>query len=164
MKYFLALAFLALAIQAETRRHAETTITFPLPAPPAAALPLFGPVRETEWEPHWNPQFLYPAGGSQQAGAVFTTKHGDTDAVWTLATYDESALRVAYVIVWPGMCLTKLDIELKPAPNHTSEATVTYRQTALSEAGDRFVQNFADHFPAQRDHWRDAISAALRKQ
>jgi hypothetical protein len=81
-----------------------------------------------------------------------------------LVAYDLSALRVEYVIVWPGMCATKLDIALKPAAQNSSEATVTYRQTALSEAGDHYVQNFAAHFPAQRDEWRQAISAVLKKQ
>jgi len=40
---------------------------------------------------------------------------------------------------------------------------VTYRQTALSEAGDQYVKDFASHFPEERDHWEQAISQRLRE-
>jgi hypothetical protein len=83
--------------------------------------------------------------------------------IWTLALYDETAFRATYVIVWPGMRVTKLDIVLKPAPDNTSEASVTYRETALSEAGDKYVRDFAAEFPAQRDHWQHAISQRLQE-
>ena len=36
----------------------------------AQALPLFGPVREAEWAPHWSPQFLHQPGGGQAAQAA----------------------------------------------------------------------------------------------
>jgi hypothetical protein len=148
---------------AQSREHAETTIVLQLPAPPAMALPLFGPVRESEWSPHWSPRILYPLDKSQIAGSVFTTKHGDGEAVWVLAAYDEAALRIGYVIVWPGMCATKLDIALKPAAGNATEASVTYRQTALSEAGDQYVKEFAKDFAGQRDHWEQAIGARLKE-
>jgi hypothetical protein len=154
---------LCVAAWAQTRQHAETAITFRLPAPPAAAFPLFGPVREGEWSPYWKPRFLFPADPSQKAGAVFTTRteHGET--VWTLAVYDEAALRIQYLIVWPGMCATTLDIVLKPTADDASETSVTYRQTALSEAGDKYVREFASDFPTQRDHWQRAISHRLQE-
>ncbi len=166
MNYLIAAALLLLLASlapAQTREHAESSIVFDLPAPAAAVFPLFGPVRETEWSPHWNPKILFPADRQQVAGAVFTTKQGDGESVWILVTYDQAALRVEYAIVWPGMCATKLDINLKDTGRNSSEATVTYRRTSLSEAGDTYVKDFAAHFPEQRDHWRKAISSVLKK-
>ncbi|HEV2688505.1 MAG TPA: hypothetical protein VGV35_08115 [Bryobacteraceae bacterium] len=161
----LCLTFLCLTalLAAQTREHAETNITFDLPAPPATALPLFGPVRESEWSPQWNPAILFPADQRQVAGAVFTTKQQDAEMVWMLITYDQAALRVEYVIVWPGMCATRLDISLKPSGPNASQASVTYRRTALSEAGDKYVKDFAARFPSQRDHWQQAISTRLHE-
>jgi len=145
----------------QTREHAETSIAFELPAPPTLALPLFGPARESEWSPHWSPKFLYPPNPSQTVGTVFTTGKEGQETIWTLAIYDEAEFHIGYVSVWSGMCATKLDIQLKPAPNNTSQASVTYRQTALSEAGDKYVKQFAADFPSQREHWQHAISRRL---
>lgn len=166
MKYTIAAAVTCCTVcgaGAQTREHTETSIVFRLPAPPAVAFPLFGPVREVEWSPHWNPRMLYPADKSQTAGSVFTTTQQRQEVVWVLATYDAAALRVGYVIVWPGMCATQLDIVLKVAGENETDATVTYRQTALSEAGDDYVKDFASHFPSQRNHWQQAISGRLEE-
>ncbi len=166
MKYIAVVAVTCCVVcgaGAQTREHAETSIAFRLPAPPAAAFPLFGPVREAEWSPHWKPRMLYPADNSQTAGSVFTTTQNGQEVVWLLATYDAAALHVGYIIVWPGMCATQLDIVLKPAGGNETEATVTYRQTALSKAGNEYVTNFASHFPSQRDHWQQAISGRLQE-
>jgi hypothetical protein len=141
--------------------HAETSIAFSLPAPPATVFPLFGPVRESEWSPHWRPHFVYPATPAQQQGAVFTTGKDRDEMVWALATYDPAALRIVYLVVWPGMRLTALDIALQPAPKNTSQVSITYRETALSEAGNESVKSFAAEFPSQRDHWQHALTHRL---
>ena len=161
--FLLILVCVAGPAAAQPRQHAESNITFDLPAAASTVLPLFGPVREGEWAPDWNPQFVYPAEKKQTAGAVFTTRQHDSDLVWMLITYDEAALRVEYVIIWPGMCATRLDIALKPLDARSSRASVTYRRTSLSEHGDEYVRNFAEHFPSQREHWQQAVSKRLRE-
>jgi hypothetical protein len=159
---------LACSASAQTREHAEAGFTLRLPAPPAVVLPLFGPVRESEWAPHWNPTILFPPDRSQKAGAVFTTPQHDQpgarpgDVVWVLTTYDETALRISYVIVRPGRSAGQLDIVLKAIGEKETEATLTHRLTSLSEEGDGYVRDFATHFPLERDHWQHAISGRLR--
>src|SRR5258708_32546799 len=104
MKYSIAAfaACLACGLSAQTREHAEPSMVLRLPAPPAVAFPLFGPVRETEWAPEWSPTILYPADHSQKAGDVFTTTHRHHDLIWVLLPFDESALKISYVIGGPG--------------------------------------------------------------
>lgn len=136
-------------------------MTLRLESPPSIVFPLFGPVREAEWSPHWNPKFIFPAEKSQVAGAVFATKHGEGEAVWVMDTYDETALRIAYVVVWPGMCVTRLEIALKAGADNTTEASVTYHYTALSEAGDEYAKESAKNFPGEREHWEHAINHRL---
>jgi len=154
---------LVAGVFAQSREHAEASIRLRLPAPPSVVFPLFGPVRESEWAPHWNPTMLYPLKGSQQAGAVFTTRQHDQDVVWVLTTYDESALRVSYVIVRPGKSADQLDISLKALGGGETEAIVTHRLTSLSEGADGSVKDFAREFPLERDHWEHAISGRLRE-
>ncbi len=160
---------LACSASAQTREHAEAGFTLRLPAPPSVVFPLFGPVRESEWAPHWNPTILFPPDRSQKAGAVFTTRQHDqpgarpADVVWVLTTYDASALRIGYVIVRPGRSAGQLDIALKAIGEKETEATLTHRLTSLSEAGDGYVKDFAAEFPLERDHWQQAIGSRLRE-
>ena len=157
------LGTLVSSVFAQSREHAEASIRLRLPAPPSVVFPLFGPIRESEWAPHWNPTMLYPLDGSQQAGAVFTTRQHDQDVVWVLTTYDESAFQIRYVIVRPGKNAGQLDISLKALNGKETEATVTHRLTSLSEGGDGYVKDFAREFPLERDHWEQAISGRLRE-
>jgi hypothetical protein len=168
MKYTLGVLLLACLASGQTREHAQASITLRLPAPPAVVLPLFGPVREAEWAPHWNPTILYPPDRSQSAGAVFTTRQStggqhDHDVIWVLTTYEEAALRIGYVIVRPGISASQLDVALKPVGEKETEATVIQKLTSLSEDGDSFVKEFAAEFPLERDHWEQAISGRLRE-
>ena len=166
MKYSIAvvlMAGLAGGVPAQTREHAEASIVLRLPAPPQAVFPLFGPVRESEWSPHWNPTILYPLDHSQKAGAVFTTRRHDQDVVWVLTTYDAAALRISYVTVSPARTAAQLDIALKAIGEKETEATVTERLTSLSADADQHVKDFAREFPLERDHWEQAISGRLRE-
>jgi hypothetical protein len=145
--------------QAESSRHTESTMILRLEAPPSTVLPLFGPVRESEWSPHWNPRFLYPTDGSQQAGSVFITGAD----LWVMTVFDKAALRVSYVITTPGESASQLDIVLKPLPGGATEATVTHRATWLDRAYERDVAESVRQFPLQRDHWEHAINTRLKE-
>lgn len=163
MKYLLTACFLIAAAGAQTRSHVEAVMTLHLDASPAAVLPLFGPVREGEWAPGWNPTILYPADRSQKSGSVFTTGKPGKEAVWIMTAYDEAALRVSYVIVDPGVTAEQLDIVLKLASGGKTEAVLTHRWTALSDRADARIADWAAEFPAQHEHWEHAINARLQE-
>src|ERR1035438_2564551 len=76
--------WLAWGASAQSREHAEGGFTLRLSWPPSVVFPLFGPIRESEWSPHWNPTMLYPPDRVQKAGSVFTTREHDQDVVWIL--------------------------------------------------------------------------------
>lgn len=144
--------------------QATATFGLSLNAPAARAFPLFGPVREAEWAQGWAPSFLFPRGGVQQEGAVFTTPgvHGHS-GLWVLTDYDATSGRIGYVIVSPGNMLTQIRIQVAPEGATRSRATVTYRRTALSAASNAqapFPRQWEDE---QRVHWEHAINAALGK-
>jgi hypothetical protein len=164
MKYTLAAVLAcAVACRAQSREHSETGFTLRLPAAPSVVFPLFGPIRESEWSPHWNPTLLYPPERIQKAGAVFTTREHDQDVIWILTIYDEAALRINYVTVSPRHNAAELDITLKAVGDKETEAKVTHRLTSLTEDGDSYVKRVAIQFPLARDHWQQAITRRLRE-
>ena len=145
-------------------RDASRSFTIELNAPPAAAFPLFGPVREGEWSPGWAPQFLHPAVPTQAAGAVFVTEGEHGTLTWLLSRYDEAAGEAAYEVIAPGRVLTRIAIRVTPAVQaRHSIATVSYRRAALAPAGNADVEAFEHHFESQAAHWQGAINAALAK-
>jgi hypothetical protein len=165
MRYTILFALVLLsasASQAQTRAHAEASITIDLDAAPVTVLPLFGPVREAEWAHGWSPAMLYPTDRRQLAGSIFTTGQHGTDIVWILARFDEPTLEVEYVQVLPKVWAGQILIRLKPVGPGRTQATVTYKRTALSPEADHGVEAFASHFSQQRDHWQNAINERLR--
>jgi hypothetical protein len=144
------------------RVHTEASITIDLEAAPAVVLPLFGPVREAEWAHGWSPVMLYPSDGRQLAGSVFTTDDKSTEVVWIMTRFDERALEVGYVQVLPKVWAGEILIRLKESGHGRTQATFTYRRTALSPGADHGVEAFGQHFPQQREHWQNAINQRLR--
>jgi hypothetical protein len=142
---------------------AERAFTIELPATVAAAAPMFGPVREREWEPGWAPTFVHPTQPAQTAGAVFTTSDAHGKGLWVLTDYDPSAGRIAYVVLQPDLVVAQLRIELSARGDDACAVTVTSRRTALSSAGNEVVDRFALHFAAQGPHWQEAVAGALRR-
>jgi hypothetical protein len=148
--------------QAQTRAHAEASITIDLEAAPAVVLPLFGPVREAEWAHGWSLIMIYPADGRQLEGSIFTTEGKKADVVWVLTRFEEHALEVRYAQVLPKMWAGEIVIRLRASGKGRTEATLTYRRTSLSPEADEGVEAFALHFPEQREHWQNAINQRLR--
>jgi len=146
----------------QARQHVESTIVLHLNAAPSEIFPLFGPVREAEWAKGWDPRILYPEDRAQIAGTTFTIGEGADQQIWILTTYDPKNRRASYAYFEPGIAANQIEISIQAAPGGTSEASVTYKRTALSEAGDRAVAQFKQRFPSHRAHWEDAINTRLK--
>lgn len=149
----------------ESRRQAEKSITFELHAAPKQVLPLFGPVRESDWSPTWNPEFIYPGGGSNsREGTVFTTggrDHGTS--VWILVEYSEERNTVRYAVVSPEESTMEIRVQLTPVAGGT-KVVVTERRTSLRAEADDSIAHFEQHFPDQALHWQEAIERCLRSR
>jgi hypothetical protein len=144
--------------------RAERSFTFTVNASVDRAFPLFGPAREAEWSPPWSPRFIYPENGKVSSeGAVFLAqpKDGRPDSVWVMTVYDERAHRVEYVEFTPGHSVTEIQVVLQPTDSSHSRATISYRRTALTLSARAFIRRFADHFPAERVRWENAINHYL---
>jgi len=171
--YLMILAFEVLLIQAVLAGGAGTaaaeqrtqSFTIRLNGSVADVTPLFGPVREAEWAPHWSPRFIYPAEAVQREGAVFTTTtaHG-ADRFWLLTTYDVANGRVDYVVMAPAVIANEIKIRVVPDGEQRCKATITYRRSALTLEGNEEVAKLDAHWAEeQRIHWEKAINEALAK-
>ena len=170
--YLMMLAFEVLLIQAVLAGEAGTaaeqrtqSFTIRLNGSVADVTPLFGPVREAEWAPHWSPRFIYPAEAVQREGAVFTTTtaHG-ADRFWLLTTYDVANGRVDYVVMAPAVIANEIKIRVVPDGEQRCKATITYRRSALTLEGNEEVAKLDAHWAEeQRVHWEMAINEALAK-
>jgi len=145
------------------RPQAEKSITFEVHAPPAQVLPLFGPMRESDWAPTWKPEFVYPAAGSNtQEGTVFTTGGGEHGkSVWILVEYSEERNTVRYAVVSPEESTTEIRVQLAPVPGGRTKVVVTERRTSLQPSADASITHFEQHFPDQAGHWQEAIEGYL---
>jgi hypothetical protein len=157
-----SILLLAVVGPAQTRAHAEASFTIDLEAAPQLALPLFGPEREAEWAHGWSPVMLHTGTGRRPVGSVFTTSDESQDVVWVMTRFDERMLEVNYAQVLPKVWAGEILIRLKAVGRNRTQATVTYRRTALSPEADQGVEDFGRHFPQQREHWQIAINKRLR--
>ena len=143
--------------------HVERSATLRLAADPGTALPLFSPEGERRWVAGWEPEPLHAPGGTlASAGAVFRTRSGGEETLWLVLAYDPAAHRAAYVRLTPGSRLGTVEVELEPDPGGGTRARVTYRLTALSEAGAATLAALTpDAFAATIAGWERDLAACL---
>jgi len=156
--------FILLAAAATLAQQTQSFTIF-LQSPVGEATPLFGPVREAEWAPSWNPRFVNPPEPAQREGIVFTTPNiQGKERIWLVTEFDTKAGRVSYVLITPGIDLVTLKIRVQPDGDRHSKATIVYVFTALSPAGNAEVNQHDAHWAEQqRVHWETAINAVLAK-
>ena len=143
--------------------HTEATFHFTAAAPMAEVAPLFGAEREKLWSPDWDPRFVYPAAAADQAGMVFTVRHGDSDAVWVNTQLDLARGVVQYVYVIPDALTTLITLHLRPDGART-RVEVTYARTALNPYANPRVQRLADGDRKAGPEWERQINDYLRKR
>ena len=136
--------------------------------PPAEAFRLFTPRGEQDWAPGWEPHFPAPASDDTEPGTVFeTSPHGQPGThvpptVWVV-TNREAGRHISYAQVTQGHRAGTVTVTLSPAGQRgeASDVEVTYQFTALSEAAQPGLREFADGYLAYLQTWQDAISGWL---
>jgi hypothetical protein len=142
--------------------QATRTMSLDLPGSADRAFPLFGPDREREWSPEWDPKFVVPTSPGQTAdGAVFLVDHDPNPMVWVMTDYDPAERIVRYVVVRAGRTVTQLWIQVVPVSVNACRADVTYRYTALAPEGRLAVEHFVQSFPEWKRHWESHIAPVL---
>lgn len=139
-------------------RRATRTYVQKLVAPPADVFPLLCPVREMEWVEGWDPELVVSLSGVAERDAVFIT--AEPRAVWTVIDY-RPPKRIEFLKVAPELTVARISIDLVPGAPGTL-ATITYSHTALSRAGEAFVESFTgEHYRDFMELWEAALNRYL---
>jgi hypothetical protein len=135
-----------------------------LDAPPDRVFPLLCPVREADWVPGWDPSLVVTNSGIAEKDAVFIMPEEETDdAIWVITEHDPADYIVAFVKVTPGHTVGRIQIELDSDGPARTVAAVAYQYTALSAAGEAFVQDFTEAaYAAFMQAWEQQLNHYLR--
>ena len=142
-------------------RHSYTqSIT----APPDEVFPLLCPLRELDWAPGWQPDWVISNSGVAEQGCVFQTPghDGSAAAVWVITEHDPGAGHVEMIKIIPEHTVMKLEISLEADGQGGTRSTVTYGHTAIGPAGERFVDECTEQWYEQfMQGWEAAMNHYL---
>ncbi|HQN19824.1 MAG TPA: hypothetical protein PKV86_11820, partial [Syntrophobacteraceae bacterium] len=119
-----------------------------LQAGPEEVFPLLCPVREAEWVDGWDPLVVYSRSGLAEPDCVFVTGNKEPDSAWIVTKRDTESFDLEIIKVTPWTTIARINISLRPNEQSGTDAEVTYSYTALSEAGEAFVNNYTEEYYA----------------
>jgi hypothetical protein len=119
--------------------------TMKLPDVPGRIFPLLCPVMERQWLQGWDCTMVYSETGLAEKNCVFTTEFpGDGHVVWVVSLYDPDNHRIEFAQTAPGSRVVKLEIRLKESHGKQTTAQWTYTYTALTEAGNEYLNHVTE--------------------
>ena len=136
------------------------------PAAPDKVFPLLCPVREIDWAPGWQPDWVISDSGVAEKGCVFQTpgddSHKSDTATWVVTRHEPVELKVEMLKIIPGHTVSCLKVALEPGNNGGTLATISYEYTALGPEGRKFVDECDDEwYEKMMDHWQTAMNHYL---
>ena len=126
--------------------------------------PLLCPIRERDWLDGWQCTLIHSTSGLIEQGCVFTTPHhGKQETTWYVTLHDPKNYSVEFVRVTPDESVVKINIALQAISQDSTEATITYEYTSLSEAQNRFIETELEYeFKRSMMWWEKAINQYLK--
>jgi hypothetical protein len=144
-------------------RHVELSGRIQVQAPLTQAFMFFTPEGERAWVPGWEPEYLHPTDGALREGLTFRTRHlGEEPILWLVSRCDPARGTLEYVRITPQSRMGTVTVQCRAVDASATEATVTYRLTALSSPGEAALDVFAAEFDAMLASWESAINVPLR--
>jgi hypothetical protein len=138
------------------RRATEITVDLP----PEQAMELFTPEGERQWADGWDPQ--YPETGRREGpGAVFTTAHGGHQTTWIMVDHGSGSVR--YARVTQRMTAGTVTVDVVGSDKHSTRIRVTYDLTALTDAGESWLDAFDADYDTMIGGWSTEIATALQQ-
>jgi hypothetical protein len=138
------------------------TYTQTLAAPPEVVFPLLCPVREAEWVAGWDPRLVISASGVAELDCIFIMPGQPHEAIWVVTRWEPQDYFIEFLKITPGVTVGRIDIQLRPGEAQQTLAEVSYAYTALSEAGEQFIEQFtAEHYTAFMHEWEAELNHFL---
>lgn len=106
--------------------------------------PLLCPSREADWIPGWDCDLIYTSDGYAEDKCVFTTDASNSvgEGIWTFTEFKQNEF-IAFVRFQEDI-LTHCKITVSDNQDGTITATWNVTQTALSEEGNRIINNLTE--------------------
>jgi len=141
-----------------TRTYRQTINTEP---PKVHAL--ICPVKEAEWLDGWDYELIFSTSGFAEEGCVFISKNeGEQDTIWMITKRDDEHFVTEFARITPESKAALLSVRISDAGNNTSQVDITYIFTALSEAGNKFIENFTkENFEKDMAFWEATMNHYL---
>jgi len=131
-------------------------------APPEEVFPLLCPVRETEWVKGWDPIVVYSHSGLAEPDCIFLTGNGEPESAWVITHRDSDKFQLEILKISPWTTVAKINIALSQNEESGTDARINYTYTALSEAGEDFVNHYTeDYYLEFMRYWETAINDYL---
>lgn len=137
--------------------HTRHSYTQSIQGTPDKVFPLLCPVRELDWVPGWNPDWVISNSGVVEKNCIFQTPAQPIPAIWVVTLHDSKRFEVEMIKVTPGHTVGKLEVSLKGEGNGNTKAQVAYEFTSLGPDGDAFMDQFTETW--YRNFMRDWESA-----
>ncbi|MGD2099656.1 MAG: hypothetical protein PVG35_18920 [Desulfobacterales bacterium] len=141
-----------------TRQYVQT-----INAEPSVVHALICPVKEAEWLEGWDYDLIYSQSGVAEYGCVFTSRNANEETIWTITKRDDAAFETEFARVNPGSRVALVAVRIADGGNQTSRAHISYTITALTAAGNAFVDNFTpENFVKDMQFWEATMNHYLK--
>ena len=141
-----------------TRSYVQT-----IHAQPEVVHSLICPVKEAEWLDGWDYDLIFSHSGFAEKGCVFTPRSaGEKDTIWLITKRDDTACETVFARITPDSRVAEVRVRIEDGGEHTSRVHITYTITALTEAGNRFIENFTEkNFIKDMKFWEATMNHYL---
>ncbi|MGD2185922.1 MAG: hypothetical protein PVI71_07335 [Desulfobacterales bacterium] len=142
-----------------TRNYIQT-----IQAEPSLVHSLICPVKEAEWLDGWDYDLIFSHSGFAEKGCVFTSKSvGEKDTIWLITKRDDAARETNFARLTPDSRVAEVTVRVEAYGKHTSRVHITYTVTALTEEGNRFIENFTEeNFVKDMKFWEATMNHYLK--
>jgi len=126
--------------------------------------PLFGPVREMDWEAGWKPQIIFSNSRWVEEHMIFKSKgrfEGEDYYQWIVTQYFPDEHLIEYLVSAPDR-IWFIRVQCEPDGLNT-RATVTYTYTSLNSRGSHLNSIALDQmYSRDLKDWEEAINYYLK--
>lgn len=127
--------------------------------------PLFGPIREKEWEPGWNPVIVYSDDPLVEKYMIFKSPgrfEGEDSYLWMISQYDPESYLIEYTVHTADRIWT-INVNCQAVEDKTL-TTVAYTYTGLNARGNDLNRVALNQMYARNlQDWQEALDDYLEK-
>jgi hypothetical protein len=142
-----------------TRSYTQTIY-----AAPAEVHALICPVREADWLEGWDCDLIFSQSGLAETGCIFISRTaGEKETIWLITKRDDRKYETEFARITPESRVASLTVRIEDGGKHTSRLHIAYTFTALTEEGNRFIENFTEeNFVKDMQFWEATLNHYLK--